>query len=121
MDPRFCSLVSYVSFRILQATSADAEFRMTIGPQSGGVQIPQILESGLQVAISSTVSNSEVNRTMKVQPLMMPGAGQAGQVRLDFLNVDTDTYNVSMYIYLFNIRVRELTSMGQLLWARGAT
>lgn len=121
MDPRFCSLVSFVSFAVLQATSADIDYRLTVGISTGGTQIPAHQESGVVVAISSTVSNAEINKTSAVAPMMLPGAGQAGRISLSFLNVDTDTYRVSALIYLFNIRVRETTPMGPLLWARGAT
>ncbi len=120
MDPRFCSLVSFVSFSILQATSADAEYSLKIG-SSTGTQIPSILHSDLQVAVSSTVSSKEINKTFNLIPMMMPGAGQAGQINLLVKNVDTDIVRLSALIYLFNIRVRELTAMGPLLWSRGAT
>jgi hypothetical protein len=121
MDPRYCSLVAFASFRILQTTSADADFRLTVGSQTGGRQIPQLLESGPVVAISSVVSNSEINKTLKLQPLILPGAGNVGQLRLDTLNVENDVTMLSALIYLFDIRVRELTPMGPLLFARGAT
>lgn len=121
MDPRFCSLVAWVSFSIRQATSADAEYRLTVGSTSGATQIPTQADSGLVVAISSTITTAEINKMISIVPMMMPGAGQSGRVEANFLNVDTDTYRMSLLIYLFNIRVRELTPMGPLLWARGST
>ena len=121
LDNRFCSLVSFVSFRITQTTSADADFRLAITSAAGGVQTPQILESGPVTAISATVSTATINKTLQLQPMMLPGAGNSGAIDVDFLNVDTDIYRISALIYNFNIRVRELTPMGPLLWARGAT
>jgi len=36
-------------------------------------------------------------------------------------NVDGDEYFLDAFIFLFDIRARELTPMGPLLWARGST
>lgn len=121
MDDRFCSLVSFISFGILQGTSTDAEFRLQVGSSTGGVQIPSLSEGGLVEAISSTVSNQEISKTINLIPMMMPGAGNAGRIQLEFLNIENDVYRISTLIYLFNIRVRELTPMGPLLWARGSS
>jgi len=121
MDPRFCSLVSFCSFQIQQGTSADAEYRLTVGSDTGGTQIPPTVESGPVEAVVSLVSSSEINKTSPIVPMMLPGAGQVGRIRYEFLNVDGDVFSMSALIYLFNIRVRELTPMGGLLWARGAT
>ncbi len=121
MDPRFCSLVSFVSIAIRQGTSADAEYRLVVGTSTGVGQIPSHIESGLIVAISSTVSTSEINKTSQITPMMMPGAGQAGKIQLETKNVDGDDALLNTLIYLFNIRVRETTPMGPLLWSRGSS
>lgn len=121
LDNRFCSLVSFVSFRIGQGTSADADYRLVVSSDAGGVQIPQILESDLLTAISATVSTSTINHTSVLTPMMLPGAGNVGSIQLEFLNVDDDDYRISALIYVFDIRVRETTPMGPLLWSRGAT
>ncbi len=121
MDKRFVSLVSFVSLSVLQATSADIDYRLVVGSSSGTDQVASHQESGPIVAISSTVSNAEINKTMPIMPMMLPGAGQSGKILMELKNVDTDRFRVSALIYLFNIRVRELTAMGPLLWSRGAT
>lgn len=121
MDPRFVSLVSFVSFRNAQATPGDAGYRLVVSTAAGGPQIPQLLESNVLTAISGTISSSTINHTAKLQPMLLPGAGNSGRVVVQMLNVLADLLQMSALIYLFDIRVRETTGMGPLLWARGAT
>lgn len=117
MDPRFCSLVQFVTFEIAQGTSADAEFRMRIAGQLN----PPMVDQGLQVAVSSTVTGIEVSRTWSPPAVVLGGAGEGPSIQAIFKNVDGDVYDINAYIFLFDIRVRELTPMGPLLWARGST
>lgn len=118
MDPRYTSLVSYVTFSIAQATSADADFRATI---ARGTTFPTISASGAIEAVSSNVSSQEVTRTWEPAPAVLPGTTVlVPTLQVQFVNVDTDIYTMSSMIYIFNIRARETTPMGPLLWARGS-
>ncbi len=120
MDPRFTSLVAYVTAQNDQASSADADLRLVITP-STGIQIAALTLQQPVVATSATVNSTTIGLTWNPTPLLMPGAANTGRIIMKMLNVLADEYRLSAHIYLFNIRVRELTPMGPLLWARGAT
>ncbi len=117
MDERWCALVSYVSFTIAQGTSADADFRMSIG----SLRSAELQDSGVVIAIASLVDSIEVSHTWNPPALILPGAGDAARIRLQTLNVLNDVVALSALVYLFDVRVRETTPMGPLLWARGST
>ncbi len=117
MDDRYTSIVSYVSFNMSQATSADVDFNIAIS----GARTPQMTDSGVAVAISSTIDAVEVRHTWLPPPQLLPGGTEIAFVRTKVLNVDSDVLRSEMWIYLFNIDVRQKTPMGPLLWARGST
>ncbi len=116
-DERFCSLVSYVTLGIQQVASADADFQLTINSDRSA----QLNESGVQTAVASGVSGVEIGRTWNPPAYIYPGAGDNGRIRSQVLNVLNDVVTLSAFIYLFDVRVRETTPMGPLLWARGST
>lgn len=116
-DERYCSLVSYVTLGIQQATSADADFQFTINSDRSA----QLNDSGTQTAVVSGVSGVEIGRTWNPPAYIYPGAGDNGRIRSHVLNVDTDVVTLSAFVYCFDVRVRETTPMGPLLWARGST
>ena len=122
MDPRFCSLISYMTGQINQGTAADADFRFNVG----GLKVPSQVRSGLSVATVSGVSSTTIAEQWDLTPIVLPGGNPppgATPPRLNqlFLNVDGDVYFQDALIYLFNIDVRELFPMGPLLFARGST
>ncbi len=117
MDDRYTALVSYVTTSIVQVASADADFRSVIAV---GTSWPTISDSGLITAINASVSGNTVTRTWEPAPAVLPGGKLRPLIQCQFLNVDADVYTMSALIYLFNIRSRELTPMGPLLWARGS-
>lgn len=121
MDLRFVSLVSYVTGQIQQGTSADAEHRFTLSSDFVAEQVSQ----GDITAISSTIAAFEIAKTWFPAPVLLPGgnlsASERSRIIMKFLNVDDDVYEMAALIYCFDIRVREETPMGPLLWARGAT
>jgi len=121
MDPRFCALVQYATWDIAQATPAAAEFRVRLGALQQ--KVPIQTDQGTQANISATVSSSrEVTRVWEPVPVVLPGGeGPAPFLEGKWANVDTDVYRLSIQIFLFNIRVREVTPMGPILWARGST
>lgn len=116
-DPRYCSLVAFATIQITQGTAADADARVLLR----GDSVPSVLLQETLDSVPITASAFQVARTFAFAPLIIPGGGENGQLQVSFTNVDADVFFVDAMIYLFNIRVRELTPMGPLLWARGAT
>ncbi len=117
MDVKFCSLVSFIRLQNKQVSALDADFRIRI--TSDRMASPS--DAGVMTAISATVSTNTVTRLWLPPAIILPGGGANSSVAATMLNVDSDDYTVDMLVYLFNIRVRELTAMGPLLWARGTT
>lgn len=116
MDNRFCSLVSYCTGAIKQITSADAGMSFELlGPTIATVALV-----GPVAAVISLVDTQEVRKTWEVPPLVLPGGSEVGTLSLQVENVLNDSSLIDVLIYLFNIRVRELTPMGPILWARGS-
>lgn len=113
MDPRVCSLVSYATGQIMQATAADTEFLFSV---SNRVPL-QVLQGD---TTSTVLSTSEIGVTWRPQPVVLPGGGAVRpQLFFRVPNTDGDTVRLHAMIFCYNIRVRELTPMGPLLWARG--
>jgi len=56
-----------------------------------------------------------------VPPIILPGGPEVPTIRARALNVNGDFVFLEAQIFLFNIRVRELTPMGPLVFARGST
>lgn len=115
MDPRWSAVVGYVTGQIVQQTPADAEHLFTIT----GDRVPTLLHQG---DITNTVlSTSEIGFTWRPEPLVLPGGTTAvpPALQVRFLNVDGDLVRMSALIFCYDIRVRELTPMGPILWARG--
>lgn len=119
MDTRFCSLVGWMSASVNQGTPADADFRRVI-TSAQGAGIPLLAENGVAVAVAAGLG-IEVQVLWSPPPVILPGGTDFGQASWSWVNVDADVYRLQAYIYLFNIRVRETTPMGPLLWARGST
>lgn len=117
LDVRFCSLIPFVTVQITQGTAADAGCRV----QVRGLSIPTVVDQTVVPAVIDDVSAFQVAKTVNLAPVIIPGGGEDGSIQASFDNVDGDLYFLDTLIYLFNIRVRELTPMGPLLWARGAT
>ncbi len=121
-DVRYCHLLQYVHFNIQQGTAADADFRIVLG----GLRQAGLGFQGTQTSTSATINANTVGINWEPTPVIMPGGNvPAGQSAIGLsakaLNVDGDVYLCDAYFYLFDIRVRELTPMGELLWARGST
>ncbi len=115
MDPKFCSLISYCKGGVNQTSSADADFRFRITADKHATAAL----SGVMTAISATVNGNTVQRTWFPPGILLPGGDKNALLGMSFLNVDTDLYQLDLLVYLFNIRVRELTPMGPLMFARG--
>lgn len=118
MDDRYVSLVSYVSLANTQVASANADFSLLLSAQSSGM--PTQSSQGVLTAIDADVNASTVRTTWAPQPVLLAGAEKRGVITGLMLNVDADVYAMSALIYLFNIRVREMSPTGLLLWARGS-
>lgn len=120
LDDRFTSLVSFVSVESQQVSSADVGLRIEISSIAGGRQIPQMRHQEVATAISATIAASTISRTWNPPAQLLPGAGEVGRVQFKMINTLNDDYFLSMLVYLFDIRARELTPLAPLLWARGA-
>jgi len=116
LDNRYVSLVAYSTGAINQVSSADVDHRFRIVADGA----PVLVSAGTIEAISADVSAATINRTWQPPPVLVPGSVPANLVH-DWLNVLNDDYKMHAYIYLFDIRVRELTPTGPLLWSRGST
>lgn len=117
MDQRFVSLVAYATLQLQQATPGDVDIRMSIG---GLRQPAQLLQEPI-VATSSTMSAQTITKTWTPTPYLLPGGGVQPDLLFTVANVLADVLSMDALIYLFDIRVRELTPTGPLLWARGST
>ncbi len=120
MDMRYTSLVGFVNSHVQQQTAADADFRFHL---SGDTFAEQAF-SGTATKISGTIAGATVQKQWNPTPFIMPGGvpgSSLPRIAARWLNVDGDVFELNALIYLFNIRVREVTPMGPLLWARGAT
>lgn len=120
MDQRYVSLVAFITLAVLQATSADADLRI----QLTGSNTTDQGENLIMPSTSATIASRTSGTVWRPTPMLLPG-GQGNPADLPrisarVLNVDTDVFELSTLIYLFNIRVREVTPMGPLLWARGS-
>ncbi len=118
MDPRFCALVSYMTFGIQQAISQDVAYRMIISDAK--FRIPSILDQGVEATIGTTISAQSIAFTWEPVPVVLPGGPVLPIIQSTVLNLADDVHDLSAMIYLFNIRAREMTPMGPLLWARGS-
>lgn len=121
MDERFCSLVAYVNILSSQVASADADWVVGLDSNIANGAIAPQLEGRVIAATSATVSSVTLASIFTPVPVVLPGAGAGAQINSNVLNVENDGVRISALIYLFNVRVREVTPMGPLLWARGAT
>jgi hypothetical protein len=122
MDPRFTALVAYVNVTIRQGSSEDAEVALRIAPSGSnypvGAEFWRVNREAK--AISSTISGTEAAHTELGPPVMLRQSGDDPFIQAQFLNVDGDEYFMNTLIYLWDINVRQLTGMGQLLHARGS-
>ncbi len=116
MDERFCALVGFAAVQIAQGTAADADVRWLIN----GNTIASVVSTPTLNSVASTVTSFEVGSTFVPPPILIPGGPEAAALSVFLVNVDADVFYLDAYIYLFNLRARELTPMGPLLWARGS-
>ncbi len=117
MDERFCSLVSYMTVRNVQATPGNVDVKFIVAGPANPLQTL----NHLAVATSATISTTTITETWNPTPYILPGGGAGSYCALDMLNVDADVVTLDCLIYLFDVSVREKTAMGPLLWSRGAT
>lgn len=117
MDPRFSSLISYVTGEVQQASTADIEFLFKVA----GDRVPAQIFQG--DALSNALSSSEIGITWRPAPVILPGGTMASppEVSWRVANVLADVLRLTALIFCFDIRVRELLPMGPLLFARGDT
>ncbi len=111
LDDRFCSLVSFVTAHIEnESTSQVVRFQIS------GSSTPSIIDN---VTLLGFVAHSDCSNVWYPPTWVLPGSGQVCTLTVAADNVDGDTLSVSAVVYNFDIRVRELTNVGFLGWARG--
>jgi len=120
LDDRHCSLVGFVQMRVAQATPAAADMRLLVFSLDDNFSPAQIFQQSVD-NVAATVNSSTVAFTWAPVPFLFGGGPGVGTIRSNMTNVDTDVYRLSAIVYQFDIRVRETTAMGPLLWARGST
>ncbi len=114
LDPRFVSLVSYATVQVQQGTGADADFRLDIS--SDETSIVSVGPITAQAVAQGAIQNA---RTIRPPSTLLPGGSRSSSVSVQFVNVSGDFFFLDLWVYLFNIRVRETTPIAPLLWAQG--
>lgn len=118
MDPRYTSLISYITGIDSQVASADADVRLLVTADDS--RVPPAIFSDLITGTDAVMSTNTIVKTWNPPALILPGGNSIANARFEMVNVDSDVYVMHLLVYLFNIRVRELTPQGMLLWARGS-
>lgn len=116
MDPRYCSMISWVVSQIEQAIPADADCRISI---DGSEQPGQVYAQNIKAA-AAALGVQTISCQFSPRPFIYPGGG-APRIHTSQANVNGDEYTLDCLIYLFNIRVRETTPFGWLLAAAGGS
>jgi len=112
LDDRFCSLVSYQQMFIDQAT----ELAEVVRAEIVGATSP-ICRDNITLTPNATLSDTA--GIWYPPSWILPGTANRCILRYTAVNVDGDTSHQNALIYQFDIRVRELTNVGFLNWARG--
>lgn len=113
MDLLYTSLVAFASGSIAQGTELNADFKFGIfGPVTSEVTV-----LGTQQVIDPLIDPRNCATLWSPPPRLYPGGGEVTTLSMRWLNVLADEYFLNTTIYLFDIRARELTPMGPLLWA----
>lgn len=121
MDERFCSLVAFVNIALSQATPADAGWHIALDSNVALGPVAPQTENLALTAIANDISTVHISHVWVPVPYVLPGAGGGGSISSQVLNNLNDTMRLTALIYLFDVNVRQVTPMGPLLWARGAT
>jgi len=112
LDDRYVSLVSYMAMFIDQAT----ELAEVVRAEIVGATSPILREN---IALVPNATLSDTAGVWYPPPWVLPGTSNRCILRYTAVNVDGDTSFQNALIYQFDIRVRELTNVGFLNWARG--
>jgi len=115
MDNRYTSFVSWLSVVVVQGTAADQEYRVfqDADRSAGAAEV-------LDAVASSVLGGNTISIIWRPPGVIMPGGGNGATCGTIWKNVDLDQFRLDAHIYLFDIRAREKTPMGWLLWSRGA-
>lgn len=111
LDDRFCSLVSFVTV-VVDGNASDQVVKFQIS----GASTPSIIDHVLLTGFGGVAESANV---WYPPTWVLPGAGEVCDVRVIAANTDGDDMQVSLVVYNFDIRVRELTNIGFLGWSRG--
>ncbi len=119
-DDRHCSLLGWCSLRIEQGTPADADVRLSAFSGDDNFSPAQVLQQPV-IKTAAAVNSSTIGITWSPVPMIYGGGPGVARCQADAVNVTNDEYRFSAIVYQFDIRVREVTGTGPILWARGAT
>jgi len=112
LDDRYTSLVSFVAPQVNMGTEADLEVQMRLV----GNTTPNMVENITLVAAAIT---SDAAGLWIPPAWICPGGDQVCTVSFVAPNTDGDTLVLSLLVYNFDIRAREVTPSGILNFARG--
>ena len=126
MDPRYCSLIAWCTTSVAQAITADQDVRITIPSPTSRVYPEQNFQGNVE-SVVSVLGGRDVEVQWQPTPFILPGglrsttSADVPRITARWPNVVNDSSFMDLLVYLFDIRVREVTPMGPLLWARGST
>lgn len=119
MDDRYCSLITYMNHGLAGPTNT--EILQVVQSADGSNRIPLIGFTGNLIARNSVLGSTNSLLDYIPPPTILPGGDQVAVSRTIFVNDAAMTFQVSMNIFCFDIRARELTPMAGLLWSKGST
>jgi len=112
LDDRYVSLVSFVQMFIDQAIETDEVVRVELsGPSSPTIRT--------NFTLTANAHFSDTAGIWYPPSWVLPGTSNRCTLAFSADNVDGDQSQMNVLIYQFDIRVRELTNVGFLNWARG--
>lgn len=119
MDDRYTCLVPFMQAS-RQGTDADAFVRMEV--TAPGLTAVPITFGETVVSSGASISPNEIRTTWQLPPQLLPGQRDTPACVMVMDNIGvTETFRLSLLIYLFNLNVRQVSAMGGLLWAKGST
>jgi len=118
LDNRYCSLVSYATANIEQATIDDEQVVQMSIASAGGTA--NMIEMVAFRAAPTTMTSPNYGGLWTPPAWILPGSSQVCTLSFAADNVDTDVSFLAALIYQFDLNVRQTAPIGLLNFARGA-